>query len=82
MIRSIVGVIAAVSVATLPVAAAAAPNNPAQSLSIAKSVRAGTPTARDNKLFGGGAIFAAFIIAAIAAIVVIGETRSDKPKSP
>ena len=81
MIKSIVGAIAALSVAVLPVAAAAAPNNPAASLSVAKSVRAGTPTTGNNK-FRGGAIFAVIVVAAIAALVVLGETHDNKAKSP
>ena len=49
----------------------AAPANPAASLSVAKSVRAGSATAKDSNLNGGGGFLAAAIAAGVAAIVVI-----------
>ena len=50
-----------------PVAANAAPANPASSLSTIKSARAGTPTVKKSKVADGG-----FIIIALAAVAVGG----------
>ena len=66
----------AVAVAALAVApAAAAPANPAASLSVAKSVRAGSASAKKNDLAGGGVIVA---VIAAAAVVAGIEPRRDR----
>jgi len=57
---------AALSIVAMPVAANAAPTA-AASLSVAKSVRAATPTAKKSKLAGSG-----LIIVALAAVAVGG----------
>ena len=57
---------AALSIVAMPVAANAAPTS-AASLSVAKSVRAATPTAKKSKLAGSG-----LIIVALAAVAVGG----------
>ena len=81
MIKSMIRVITAVAIAAAPVAASAAPANPAASLSVAKSVRASTPTTKNSK-FSGGAIFAALIVAGVIAIVAIGTSKDNDAKSP
>jgi hypothetical protein len=81
MFKSMIGAMAAVAIAAMPVAASAAPANPAASLSVAKSVRASTPTAKNSK-FGGGAILAALIVVGVIAIVAIGASKDNKAKSP
>ncbi len=57
---------AAIAISAMPVAANAAANS-AASLSVAKSVRAATPTAKKSKLAGSG-----LIIVALAAVAVGG----------
>jgi hypothetical protein len=81
MFKSMIGAMAAVAIAAMPVTASAAPANPAASLSVAKSVRASTPTAKNSK-FAGGAIFAVLILAGVVAIVAIGSSKDNKAKSP
>lgn len=73
----------AAAAATMAVAPAmAAPANPAAGLSVSKSVRAGSATAKNNELAGGGVFVA--IIAAVAVIVgiVVVANENDKPDSP
>ena len=73
----------AAAAATMAVAPAmAAPVNPAASLSVAKSARAGSHAGNSSDLAGGGAFVAA--IAAILVIVgiVIVANEDNKPKSP
>ncbi len=70
--------VAASSMAVAP--AMAAPVNPAASLSVAKSVRAGSATAKDSEAVGGG-VLAALIVAAVAAIVVIAVVDDDDADS-
>lgn len=57
---------AALAISAMPVAANAAANS-AASLSVAKSVRAASPTAKKSKLAGSG-----LIIVALAAVAVGG----------
>jgi hypothetical protein len=71
--------VAAVSMAAAP--ALAAPANPAASLSVSKSVRAGSPSAKNSK-FGGGAIIAVVAIIAIVGGVIAATSGDSKPKSP
>lgn len=72
------GAVAAMSMATAP--AMAAPVNPAASLSVAKSVRASTPTKNASKLHGTGLIVAG--IAAVAVVVgVVLIATDNKAKS-
>lgn len=66
-IKSLAMASAGLALVAAPVAASAAPTNPATSLSVAKSVRTATPTANKSKLAGGG-----FIIVALAAVAVAG----------
>ena len=82
MIKSMIGALAAVAVAAMPVAASAAPANPAASLSVAKSVRASTPTSNNSKSAGTGVIFAVLIVAGVIAAVAIGSSKDNKAKSP
>lgn len=66
-----------------PTIASAAPvqmANPASSLSVAKGVRASSPSAKSSKLGGGAGIFGLAIaagIVAIIAIAVINDSNSD-----
>lgn len=69
---------AATALVVAPVAASAQPvANPAASLSVAKSVRAGAQTKRGSNLFGGG-IFAAVILAGVIAIGVIAIVNDSE----
>ncbi|HEU0067479.1 MAG TPA: hypothetical protein VFQ57_09600 [Sphingomonas sp.] len=65
--------------ATLAVAPAmAAPANPAASLSVSKSVRAGSTSAKKNELAGGGVLIAILAAAAVVAgIVVVADSDDD-----
>ena len=66
---------AADMMATAP--AMAAPANPAASLSVAKSARAGSPSAKKNELAGGGLIVAVLAAAAVVAGIVIIADDDD-----
>ena len=67
---------AAATMAVAPVMAA--PVNPAASLSISKSVRAGSVSGKKNKLAGGGVIVAILAAAAVVAgIVVVADSNSN-----
>lgn len=73
----------AAAAATMAVAPAmAAPANPAASLSVSKSVRAGSTSADSNDLLGGGVLVA--VLAAVVVIVGIVAVASEKdtPDSP
>lgn len=73
----------AASVATMAAAPAfAAPANPAASLSVAKSVRVGTPVTAKNKAMGGGIIVAVLAAAAVIAGIVVVAQEDDKTDSP
>ncbi len=69
----------AAAAATLAVAPAmAAPANPAASLSVAKSVRTGSASAKKNELAGGGLIIALIAAAAVVVgVVVVADGDSD-----
>ena len=71
---------AATTMAVAP--AVAAPANPASSLSVAKSVRVGTPTTAKNKAMGGGVIIAVLAAAAVIAGIVVVAQEDDKTDSP
>lgn len=67
---------AAVSMTVAP--AMAAPVNPAASLSVSKSIRAGTTTASENDALGGGILIAVLAAAAvIGGIVIIADGDDD-----
>ena len=73
----------AAAAATMAVAPAmAAPGNPASSLSVAHSARAGSKATNQSDLAGGGFIVA--IIAGVLVIVgiVVVAQEDSKPKSP
>ena len=73
----------AVAAATMAVAPAmAAPASPAASLSVSKSVRAGSTSAKKNELAGGGIIVAVVAAAAVIAGIVIVADSDDTPDSP
>ena len=69
--------VAAVSMAAAP--ALAAPANPAASLSVSKSVRAASPSAKANKLHGTGVVIAVLAVAAVIAGIVAASTDSKSP---
>ena len=74
----------AIVVATLSMTASpalAAPANPAGSLSVAKSVRASSPSAKSNKLAGSTIIPAVLALAIVAGGVIIA-VDDNKSKSP
>ena len=74
--------IAAALMATLPVVpAVAAAVNPAQSLSVAKSVRAQSPTKKANALGGKGLIVGIVAAAAVIGGVVLLAGNDNKPDS-
>jgi hypothetical protein len=82
MYKNLMGYAVAAALTTVPVMASAAPvANPAASLSVAKSVRTGTPTAGKNKLSGGGAILAALIGAGVIAIVAVAAVKGEDDDS-
>lgn len=77
MIRKYLAAVAATALVAAPVAAA--PINPAASLSVSKSVRASSPTAKKSKLAGTGlilAIAAAGIVAG-GVIIAVDDDNSD-----
>ncbi len=69
----------AAAIATMAVApAVAAPVNSAASLSVSKSVRAGSTSGKKDKLAGGGVIVALIAAAAVVAgIVVVADSNSN-----
>jgi hypothetical protein len=78
-IAKYLGFVATMSMATAP--AIAAPANPASSLSVAKSVRASSPSANANKLHGAGVAIAAVAgVAAIVGIVLLVDDNKSKSK--
>ena len=80
MIKNLLGAAAALSLAAVPTMASAA-TNPAQSLSLSKSVRTAAPTKGKSNMAGGGVIFAALIAAGVVAIGVIAATKDDNSAS-
>ena len=72
----------AAAAATMAVAPAmAAPVNPAASLSVSKSVRTGSASAKKNELAGGGIIVALIAAAAVVAGIVIVADSDDEADS-
>ncbi|MBI0474375.1 hypothetical protein D9601_03220 [Sphingomonas sp. MA1305] len=72
----------AAAAATMAVApAVAAPVNPAASLSVSKSVRTGSASAKKNELAGGGVIIAILAAAAVVAGIVVVADSDDSPSS-
>lgn len=58
--------------------------SPTATLSVARTVRTGSPEFSDIKLAGGfgiGTVFAALIIVGIGALVYVGEDQNDSPDS-
>jgi len=73
--------LAAAAVSMVATPALAAPANPAASLSVSKSVRAGSATNSKNKLAGGGVIIAVLAAAAVIAGIVVIADDNDKADS-
>ena len=78
---------AGVALLATPIAASAAPVNPAASLSPVASTRAGSSDAHGSELAGGlfsgtGAIIAGVVVLGIIAIVAVGASTNDNPRSP
>ncbi|WP_174278806.1 hypothetical protein [Sphingomonas bacterium] len=72
----------AAAAATMALAPAmAAPVNPAASLSVAKSARAGSVAKKGSNLAGGGVIIAIIAAAAVIAGIVVVADEDDKPTS-
>ncbi|MEH3158655.1 MAG: hypothetical protein PGN08_06735 [Sphingomonas taxi] len=72
----------AAAAATMAVApAVAAPANPAASLSVAKSVRTGSASAKKNELAGGGIVIALIAAAAVVAGIVVVADSDDSADS-
>jgi len=72
----------AAAAATMAVApAVAAPANPAASLSVSKSVRAGSASAKKNELAGGGIVIALIAAAAVVAGIVVVADSDDSSES-
>lgn len=75
MIKRLLGTVAAVALTATPTLAA---TNPAAPLSVSKSVRAGTPTAKKSRLAGSGFIIAAIaVVAVVAGVVIIADSDDD-----
>ncbi|SEM78128.1 hypothetical protein SAMN05192583_1210 [Sphingomonas gellani] len=69
---------AAAALSTAAVPAIAAPANPAASLSVAKSARAGSTANSKDKLAGGGIIVAVIAAAAVVAgIIIVADDDDD-----
>jgi len=76
MIAKYLAALAATALVAAPVMAA--PANPAANLSVSKSVRAGSVSAKKNELAGGGIIIAILAVVAIGAgIYVIADSDDD-----
>ncbi len=76
MITKYFAALAATALVAAPVAAAS--SNPAASLSIAKSARVGTASAKKSNLAGGGLIIALIgTVAVIAGIVVVADSDDN-----
>ncbi len=71
---------AALSMTATP--ALAAPANPAAALSVGKSVRASSLSAKSNKLAGGAIVPAVLALAIVAGGVIIAVSDDSKAKSP
>ena len=72
----------AAAAATMAVApAVAAPVNSAASLSVAKSVRTGSATAKKNNAAGGGIIIALLAAAAVGVGIYVVADSDDKADS-
>lgn len=73
MISKYLAAVAATALVAAPVAAA--PVNPAAKLSLSKSARAGTVSAKKDKIVGGPILIFAFLAAAavVAGVVVIAD---------
>ena len=80
MSKSFAGSLAALAMIAAPVAASAAPVNPAASLSVAKSVRASAPSSKKSELAGGG-LLAALIVAGVVAIGVVAVVQDGDSDS-
>jgi len=80
MSKTFAGSLAALAMIAAPVAASAAPVNPAASLSVAKSVRASAPSAKKSELAGGG-LLAALIVAGVVAIGVVAVVQDGDSDS-
>ena len=75
---------AGLALVATPVAATAASSNAASSLSVAKSVRAGSATTKSNKLAGASTIpvlIGAAIIAGVTYLIVDKENDDDDADS-
>jgi hypothetical protein len=69
--------IAAAAVSMTAAPALAAPANPAGSLSVAKSVRASSPSAKSNRLAGGAIVPAVLALAVVAGGIVIAVDNGN-----
>ncbi|RZM11194.1 MAG: hypothetical protein EOP67_67385 [Sphingomonas sp.] len=85
ILKSLAMASAGLALVAAPVAASAAPAaNPASSLSVAKSVRAGTATTKSNKIGGASTIpllIGAGIIAGVTYLIVDHENDDDNSDS-
>ncbi|USU07044.1 hypothetical protein NF699_09505 [Sphingomonadaceae bacterium OTU29LAMAA1] len=79
MIRKYLAAVAATALVAAPVAAA--PANSAASLSVAKSVRTGSTSAKKNELAGGGIIIAILAAVAVGAGIWAVADSDDKADS-
>lgn len=79
MISKYLAAVAATALVAAPVAAA--PSNPAASLSVAKSVRAGSATTKKSELAGGGIIIALLAVVAVGAGVWAVADSDEDPDS-
>lgn len=77
MFKKVIGIVSAMALGFLPVAASAATANPASALSVSKSVRSGTTTTGKNRAAGGGVILGALIAAGVIGIVVVAAVNGD-----
>jgi hypothetical protein len=79
MIRKYLAAVAATALVAAPVAAA--PINPAATLSVAKSVRTGSASVEKNELAGGGFIIAILAVIAVGVGIYIAVDSDDDADS-
>lgn len=83
-LKSLMIASAGLALVAAPVAASAAPANPASQLSISKSVRASAPARKSDKLTGASTIpiiIGAAIIAGVTYLIVDNENDDDNSDS-
>lgn len=83
MIRSILAGLSAATLAAAPIAASAAPANPAASLSLGSGARVSTESGHHDQLLGGAGLIGLLVVGGVAAILAVGLTNDgNNPGTP